>query len=71
MRASLLQAVCGQMTSKTATIDYKPVTSLAANNNWHITNSHVATFKYHMHYPVSMACMGAAVISVMLYPDTV
>ena len=30
---SLLQAVHLQMTSKTATIQYKPVTSLAGNNN--------------------------------------
>ena len=47
------------MTSKTVTIQYKPVTSLAAINNIsHITNnSHVATIKYHMHYPIFMACM--------------
>ena len=30
---SLLQILCLQMTSKTATIQYKPVTSLAGNNN--------------------------------------
>ena len=33
MRASLLQAVCLQMTGKTATVHYKPVMSLADNNN--------------------------------------
>lgn len=30
----------------------------------HITRSHVTTFKYHMHYPIWMACVSAAVISV-------
>ena len=52
-----------QMASKTATIQYKPVTSLAGNNNTlaHYEQS-MATIKYHMHYPISMACMSAAVI---------
>ena len=41
-----------------------PVTSLL-----HITNSHMASIKYHgMHYPIFMACKGAAVTS---YPYTV
>ena len=26
----------------------------------HITNSHLATIKHHMHYPIFMACTGAA-----------
>ena len=53
--------MCLQMTSKIATVQYKPVTSLAGN-------SHVATIKYHMHYPIFMACTGAAVISLTSYP---
>ena len=68
---SLLQAVHLQMTSKTATIQYKPVTSLAGKKkkttkkmHLHITRSHTATFKYHMHYPIWMAYVSAAVISV-------
>ena len=58
---------------KTATVQYKPSTSLAGNNNAlvYITNSHVVTIKYHMHYPIFMACMGGAVISLMSYPYTV
>ena len=35
-----------------------------------ITNSHVATIKYHMHYPIFMACTGGAVISLTSYPYT-
>ena len=34
-------------------------------------NNHVATIKYHMHYPISMACTGAAGISLKLYLYTV
>ena len=37
----------------------------------HITNSDVATIKYHMHYPIFMACTGAAGISLKSYPYTV
>ena len=45
----LLQAVHLQMT-KTATIQYKPVMSVASNNNaLHITNSHVAMIKIISH----------------------
>ena len=65
------------MTSKTATIQYKPVTSLAGNNmltaHLHITNSHVAMFKYYISYALFniLGCMSAAVISVTSYPDIV
>ena len=65
------------MTTKTATIQYKLVTSLAGKNkkkqkkmHLHITRSHTATFKYHMHYPIWMAYVSAAVISVT-FPDIV
>ena len=34
-------------------------------------DSHVATVKYHMHYPIFMACTGAAVIFLTSYPYTV
>ena len=55
---------------KTATIQYKPVTSLSRNNAL-AHYSHVATIKYHMHHPIFMAFVGAAVIFLMLYPYTV
>ena len=49
----------------------KPVTSLAGKNNalahYEQSNSHVATIKYHIHYPIFMAFTGAAVISLMSY----
>ena len=76
-RASLLQAVRLQLTIKTATIQYKPVTSLAGNNmlttHLHITNSHVATFKCYISHALSniLGCTSAAVISVTSYPDIV
>ena len=37
----------------------------------HITDSHVATIKHHMHYPIFMACTGGAVIFVTSNPYTV
>ena len=46
------------------TIHYKPVMSRSATITLlHITNSHKAMIKNHMHYPMFMACTGAAVIS--------
>ena len=74
---SLLQAVRLQLTIKTATNQYKPVTSLAGNNvlttHLHIMSSHVATFKYCISHALSniLGCMSAAVISVVSYPDIV
>ena len=59
------------MTSKTATIQYKPVTSLTGNNNTFAHYSHVAIIKYHMHYPIFMPCTSAAVISLKSYLCTV
>ena len=65
------------MTSKTATIQYKPVTSLAGNNmlttHLYITNSHVAMFKYYISHASFniLGCMSAAVISVALYLNIV
>ena len=56
---------------KTATVQYKPATSLAGNNIALAYYSHVATIKYHMHYPIFMACRGGAVISLTSYPYTV
>ena len=46
----------------TVTIQYEPVTSLAGNNNarLHITNSHVGSIKYHMHYPIFMVIRGCS-----------
>ena len=44
---------------------------LATTTRLHITNSHVVTIKYHMHYPIFMACTGGAVISLTSYPYTV
>ena len=56
--------------SKTAIIQYKPITSLAGNNTLaHYEQS--CGFKYHMHYPIFMACTGAAVIFLTSYPYTV
>ena len=46
---------------KTATVQYKPVTSLTDNSNAHAHYSHVAMNKHHMHYPIFMACTGAAI----------
>ena len=59
------------MTRKTATIQYQPATSLSGNNNVlaYIMNSHIATIKYHMYYPIFMAWTGGAVISVTFYLD--
>ena len=37
----------------------------------HIMNSHMAIIKYHMHYPIFMACTGAAVIFMTSNPYTV
>ena len=48
---------------KMATVQYKPATNLAGNNNVLAHYSHVATIKYHMHYPIFMACTGGAVES--------
>ena len=62
--------MCGQMTNKTASIHYN-VSCWQQQLATDITNSHVATTEYHMHYTTSMACMGAAVISVMSCPYTV
>ena len=47
------------MTSKTATVQYKPVMSLTDNNNALncIMNSQVVTIKYHMHYPIFMVVL--------------
>ena len=56
--------------NKTATIQYKPVTSLSRNNAL-AHYSHVATIKYHMHHPIFMAFAGAPVIFLMSYPYTV
>ena len=36
-----------------------------------ITNSHMTSIKYHMHYPIFMDCTGAAVVFLMSYPYTV
>ena len=66
-RVSLLQKRCS-VDDKTATIQYKPVMSVADNN---ITNSHKTTIKYHMHYPIFTACTGGVVISLTSYPYTV
>ena len=44
---------------------------LATTMRLHNANSHVATIKYHMHYPIFMACTGGAVISLTSYPYTV
>ena len=58
--------------NKTVTIQYKPVTNLAGSKNvLQVTCSHMATFNYHMHYPIFMACTDAAVISMTMYLDTV
>ena len=56
------------MTGKTATVQYKPVTTLADNKSALAHWSHVAMIKYHMQYPVFMACTGTAVISLTSYP---
>ena len=69
-RASLLPMVRLQMTSMTATIQYKPVTSRAGNNNL-AHHSYMATIKYHIHYPIFMTFMGAAVIFLTSYLYTV
>ena len=58
-----------QITSNTATVQYKPVMSLARNNAL-AHYSHVAAIKYHMHHPTFMAFAGAAVI-LTSYPYTV
>ena len=57
-----------QMTGKTATVQYKPVTTLADNKSALAHWSHMAMIKYHMQYPVFMACTGTAVISLTSYP---
>ena len=54
---------------KTATVQYKPVTSLSRNALAHY--SHVATIKYHMHHPIFIAFAGAAVIFLTSYLYTV
>ena len=62
------------MTSKTATIQYKPVTSLAGNNNAlaHYEQSRgFDQISQVMHYPIFMACGVAAVIFMTSYPYTV
>ena len=59
---------------KTATIQYKPVTSLVGNNNAlaHYEQSRgFDQISQVMHYPVFMACVGAAVIFLTSYPYTV
>ena len=66
---NLLQAVCLQTTSKTATIQYKPVTSLASNNN-ELTH-YKQSCGYNQIYPIFMACKGTSVISLTSYPYTV
>ena len=43
----------------------------ATTTRLHIMNSHVASIKYHMHYPIFMACTGAAVMFLTSYPYTV
>ena len=49
-----------------ATIQYKPVTSLADNQTHSlIMNSHMASIKNHMHYPIFMACTGAAACNLL------
>ena len=63
---NLLQAVCLQTTSKTATIQYKPVTSLASNNN-ELTH-YKQSCGYNQIYPIFMACKGTSVISLTSYP---
>ena len=45
--------------------------SLAGNNNMLAHYSHVATIKYNLYYPIFMASMGAAVISLTSYSFTV
>ena len=69
---SLLQAVRLQMTSKTATIQYKPVTSLAGNKNAlaHFEQSRGYNQISHALSNI-MACMGAAVIFLTSHPYTV
>ena len=59
-----------QMTSKAATIQYKPVRVLLATS-LHITNSRVALIKYYMYYLIFMACTGAAEIFLTSYLYTV
>ena len=66
---NLLQVVCLQMTSKTATIQYKPVTSLASNNN--ALTHYEQSCGYDRIYPIFRACMRALVISLTSYPYTV
>ena len=57
---------------KTATVQYKPATGLAGNNNAlaHYEQSRDYD-QYHMYYPIFMACTGGAVISLTSYPYTV
>ena len=55
---------------KTATVQYKPVTSLSRNNAL-AHYSHVAMIKYHMHHPIFIAFVGAALIFLTSYPYTV
>ena len=60
---------------KTVTIEGTSVSLqrvlLATITCLHITNSIVAMIKYHIHYPIFMACTGGAVISLISYPYTV
>ena len=68
---SLLQAMRLQMTSKTATVQYKPVMSLAYKNNTLAHCKQPQGYDQISHGLSFMACMGAAVISVTSYLDTV
>ena len=70
-RARLLQAVrLRRMTRRQPSNISLQRVLLATTTPLHITNSHVATIKYHMHYPIFMACTGGAVIFLTSYPYT-
>ena len=60
---------------KMATVQYKPATSLAGNNNSYNALAHYEQSRgydqNHMHYPIFMACTDRAVISLTSYPYTV
>ena len=69
-RASLLQAVCQQMTSTTATIHNKPVTSLSGNDMLAYSKQSRDYTQISQYYPIFMACTRGGLILVT-YPDTV
>ena len=70
-RASLLQAVRLRLMTRRQPSNISLQRVLLATTCLHITNSHVAMIKYHMHYPIFVAHTGGAVISLTSYPYTV